>query len=145
MFIYCWLFTAAFFERATFTHTSVLWSVGRFPKRYQVWDEWASGSTGHGLQGSRNHHFGGRICKCAAWMHRSGGQNCKVSACGKKPKDIKGLGEAMLAFFKCTQSWHELTSWHRTSQSRSQAGGGHPLWHRGGLLKGNVNPGLINP
>jgi len=33
-----------------------------------------------------------------------GGQNCKVSACGKKPKDIKGPGEAMLAFFKCTQS-----------------------------------------
>jgi hypothetical protein len=35
-------------------------------------------------------------------------------------------------------SWHHdiMTSWHRTSQSRSQAGGGHPLWHRGGLLTG---------
>ena len=102
MFIYCWLFTAAFFERATFTHTSVLWSLGRFPKRYLYGMNGPVDRQDMAYKGQGTITLEEGSAKALLGCTSCGGQNCKVSACGKKPKDIKGLGEAMLAFFKLT-------------------------------------------
>ena len=67
--------------------------------------------------------------------HPVGDKTVKFQHAGRSPRISKVLEKPCWRFSSAPRA-DIMTSWHRTSQSRSQAGGGHPLWHRGGLLKG---------